>query len=265
MAITFLALFPQIHFWLMRGSQWQGAYTILQPDELLYSGYVNALIEGRPRRNDPATGQDDHPKSPLPESLFSIQFIPAYAIALPARAVGASASTAFIALIGAAGLFASLSIFWLLTSVMSDNRFAAIGVLIVLCFGTLAAGQGLLFLGLPFLRRYEPAAPFPLFFVFCTLIWQAFTTASRRAVAVKALIAGVAVGLLIFSYFYLWTAAAAWFVCVGCLWLVVRPVGWRRSITVILLVSAPVILAMGFYAYLFPIFAPHPTMQNLWF
>jgi hypothetical protein len=249
-AITFLALMPQIHFWFVRGSQWHGAYTILQPDELLYSAYINALIDGRPRRNDPATGQDDHLQSPLPESLFSIQFIPAYAIAFLAQAVGASASTAFIVLIGAAGLFASLSIFWLLTSVMSDSRFAAIGVLIVLCFGALAGGQGLIVLGLPFLRRYEPSAPFPLFFVFCTLTWQALTTAFRRTAAVKALLAGVALGLLVFSYFYLWTAAVAWFVCVGCLWLVMRPVDRRGSIRLILLVSAPVLLAMGFYAYL---------------
>lgn len=249
-AITFLSLLPQLHFWFVRGSQWHGAYTLLQPDELLYSAYINALIDGRPRRNDPATGQDDHPQSPLPESLFSIQFVPAYAIALPARALGASASTAFIVLIGAAGLFASLSIFWLLTSVMSDSRFAAIGVLVVLCFGAFAGGQGLIVLGLPFLRRYEPSAPFPLVFVFFTLTWQALTTEFRPSGAVKALLAGVALGLLIFSYFYLWTAAAAWFVCVACLWLVLRPLDRRVSIRTILIVSAPVILALGFYTYL---------------
>src|SRR5258705_5765283 len=106
-AITVLSLLPQIHFCFMRGSQWNGAYTILQTDELLYSAYVNALIDGRPRRNDPATGKNDIPQAPLPETLFSIQFIPAYAIALPARAFGVSASTAFIALNVAAGLLAS--------------------------------------------------------------------------------------------------------------------------------------------------------------
>jgi hypothetical protein len=102
-AITFLSLMPQIHFWLVRGSQWRGAYTVLQLDEVLYSAYINALIDGRPRRNDPTTGQDDHPQAPLPESLFSIQFIPPYAIAFLARVFGASASTAFIVLMGAAG------------------------------------------------------------------------------------------------------------------------------------------------------------------
>jgi hypothetical protein len=259
MAITFLALMPQLHFWLVRGSQWHGAYAILQPDELLYSGYVNALIDGRPRRNDPVSGRDDNPQAPIPESLFSIQFIPAYAIALPARALGVSASTAFIVLMVVAGLLASLSVFWLLASVTGDGRFAAIGVLVVLCLGALAGGQGLIglllnpdvkFLGLPFLRGYEPSAPFPLFFLFCTLTWQAFTTALKRTAAIRGLLAGVVLGILIFSYFYLWTVAAAWFVCVACLWLVMRAPDRRLGIRIIMIVSLPVILALGFYTYL---------------
>jgi len=69
-AITLLSFLPQIHFWLVRGSQWQGAYAMLQGDEILYSTYINALIDGRPRRTDPFAGQDDHPQAPLPESSF---------------------------------------------------------------------------------------------------------------------------------------------------------------------------------------------------
>lgn len=250
---------PQLHLWLVRGSEWHGAYAIVQPDELLYSAYVNALIDRRPRRNDPVSGRDDHPQKPLPESLFSIQFVPAYTIAFPARVFGASASTAFIVLMGVAGLLTSLSVFWLLYSVMGDSRFASIGVLVVLCFGALAGGQGLIglllkpdtkFLGLPFLRGYEPSAPFPLFFVFCTLTWQAFTTAVRRTATIKALLAGVALALLIFSYFYLWTAAVAWFVCVACIWLFMRPDDRQIAIRIIMIVSAPVVLALGSYTYL---------------
>ena len=250
---------PQIHFWLVRGSQWNGAYTILQPDELLYSAYVNALIDGRPRRNDPVSGRDDHPQAPLPESLFSIQSVPPYVIALPARALGLSASTAFIILTGVAGFLASLSVLWLLASVKGDSRFAAIGMLVVLCFGALAGGQGFVgllfnpdvkFLGLPFLRGYEPSAPFPLFFVFCTLTWQAFTTALKRTAAIKALLAGVVLGILMFSYFYLWTAAAAWFICVASLWLVMRASDRRLGATIIIIVGLPVLLALGFYTYL---------------
>ncbi len=258
-AITLLSLMPQLRFWLVRGSRWQGAYTVLQLDEVLYSAYVNALIDGRPRRNDPTTGQDDRPGTPLPESLFSIQFIPPYVIAFLARAFGASASTAFIVLVGSVGLLASLAVFWLLASVTGDSKFAALGVLIVLCLGALAAGQGLIglllnldvrFLGLPFLRSYEPSAAFPLFFVLCTLTWQALTTKLKGTATVSALLAGVTIGLLIFSYFYLWTAAIAWLSCVGCLWLVMRPVGRGRAMRVLIIAAAPVILALGFYLYL---------------
>src|SRR5437867_198385 len=103
-AMVLLSLMPQIHLWFVRGRDWNGAYATLQGDELLYSAYINALIDGRPRRNDPFAGRDSTSKSPLPESTFSIQFIPAYMIASLARALGKSASTAFIVLLGAAGL-----------------------------------------------------------------------------------------------------------------------------------------------------------------
>src|SRR5882762_3984663 len=79
-AITFLALIPQLHFWFVRGRNWQGAYATLQGDEFLYSAYLNALIEGRPRRTDAFVGRDSTSNSPLPESTFSIQFIPPFII-----------------------------------------------------------------------------------------------------------------------------------------------------------------------------------------
>ncbi|MBA3356130.1 MAG: hypothetical protein H0U18_09390 [Pyrinomonadaceae bacterium] len=71
-AIMLLALIPQIHLWFVRGRDWNGAYATLQGDEFLCSAYINALIDGRPRRNDPFAGQDNRPVSPLPESSFSI-------------------------------------------------------------------------------------------------------------------------------------------------------------------------------------------------
>jgi hypothetical protein len=143
--------------------------------------------------------------------------------------------------------------------VIGDSKLAAIGVLIVLCLGALPAGQGLIglllnldvrFLGLPFLRGYEPSAPFPIFFVFCTLIWQALTTARKRTAAVKALMAGAALALLIFSYFYLWTAAFAWLVCVCGLWLFVRNRDRQAATRVFIITLAPAMVALAFYAYL---------------
>jgi hypothetical protein len=257
--IVLLSIMPQMYLWAVRGTQWQGAYTILQGDELLYSAYVNALIDGRPRRTDPTAGQDDHPEAPLGESLFSIQFIPPYVIAWSARATGVSASTAFVAVLGVGGLLSTLSLFWLLASVTGNIRVAAVGVVVILCLGALAGGQGLIgsllkpdirFLGMPFLRRYEPAVPFPFFFVLCGLIWQALTGATMRGAIVRALFAGLTLAVLIFSYFYLWTAAAAWLACVACLWLAMRSTGRRLAILVFIVASGPVILALGLYGYL---------------
>ena len=116
--MTLLSLLPQIRLWVARGSQWHGAYATVDGDEFLYSAYLNALIDGRPRRNDPFGGRDDNPKAPLPESTFSIQFIPSFVIASLARAIGTSASTAFIILIGAAGVLASVAVFWLLLALL---------------------------------------------------------------------------------------------------------------------------------------------------
>ena len=108
--LTTITCLPQIYLCFERGSEWNGAYAYLDSDEFAYSAYVNALIHGRPRRNDPYTGNDSQPF----ESLYSIQFIPAYAIALPSRLLGISASTAFIVLIPFVTFLASLFIFLLL-------------------------------------------------------------------------------------------------------------------------------------------------------
>src|SRR6185436_9936167 len=85
LAMVLLSLIPQIHLWIVRGREWNGAYVSPQGDELLYSAYLNALINGRTRKNDPFGGMDSPPNSPLPESIFSLQSLPAYAVALPAR------------------------------------------------------------------------------------------------------------------------------------------------------------------------------------
>jgi hypothetical protein len=234
-AITLLSLYPQLLMWRVRGREWNGAYAEFHGDEWVYSAYVQALIDGRPRRNDPYTGRDDRPGQPQPESLFSIQFVPAYLIALPARLLGISSSTAFIALGFVVPFFCCLAIFWLIANLTQDYRLAAAGSVIVLCFGALAAGGGLIhafssgfqYTFLPFLRRFDPALPFPLFFVFCTFVWKALST-DRRAAFGWAVAAGLTLGILIFSYFYLWTSAMAWLVCLAILWFVAHPGQLRR-------------------------------------
>lgn len=257
--MTLLSLLPQVRLWLARGSQWHGAYATVDGDEFLYSAYINALIDGRPRRNDPFSGRDDNPKAPLPESTFSIQLIPSFVIASLARASGTTASTAFIILIGVAGLLASCAVFWLLLCLTRDTRVSAAGTIFVLCLGGAAAGEGLLgvflnadvtSLGLIFLRRYQPAASFFLFFVFCTVVWLSLIQQNKRSTRLYAAFAGAMLGILVFSYLYLWTAAAAWLVCTALLWFYFRPQDRRRMFEVLAIVGGIALLVLPLYLYL---------------
>ena len=251
-AITLLSVYPQLVMWGVRGREWNGSFAERDADEWVYAAYVQALIDGRPRRNDPYTSRDDQPEHPQPESLFSIQFVPAYLIAVPARLLGISASTAFIMLGVIGPFFSCLAIFWLIQNVTKDQRFAAAASLVVICFGALAAGQGIVHLltsdfgysYLLFLRRYEPLAAFPLFFVFCAFVWKALTSERPRGIAWAAA-GGLVLQVLIFSYFYLWTSAAAWLACLALLWFIFRPGKLREEVwsflTILLLAIAALV------------------------
>ncbi len=254
--VTLMALIPQFFMWGTRGSQWNGSYAEQHGDEWVYSAYVQALIDGRPRRNDPYTGRDERPGQPQPESLFSIQFVPAYLIAAPARVLGLSSSTAFILLGIIAPFLSCLAIFWLLTNVTEDEKLASAGAIVVISFGALAAGQGLvhLFISgsnysfLPFLRRYEPLAPFPLFFVFCTLTWKSLN--DRNNSLAWPVLSGLCLALLIFSYFFLWTPALAWLICLAFLWFISKPDDRLRGIQSFAIIITMAVAALIPYAIL---------------
>lgn len=255
--MVLLSLIPQIHLWIVRGNDWNGAYVSPQGDEPLYSAYINSLIDGRTRKNDPFGSKDSSAKAPLPESTFSIQFIPAYVISFLARTFPSSASTAFIVLIGLVALLASLSVFWLLKCIAGDKRLAAAGTLFVLCLGGALGSYGVFgtlidvaIPALPFLRRYQPAAAFPLFFLFQLLVWHALTSQSRRTTRVSATLAGVTLATLVFSYLYLWTASAAWLACIGALWLYFRPAERRKGLAVLTTIGAVTAIALAPYVYL---------------
>jgi len=258
LAMVLLAMIPQLHLWLVRGREWQGAYVVIQGDETLYSGYLNALIQGRTRRNDSYAARDDSAQSPLPESTFSIQFIPPYVIAFVARLFHVSASTTMIVLMPLAALLASLCVFWLFHTVTKDDRLAAAGTIFVLCLGGLAGGHGLVGLliktndlslpSLPFLRRYQPAASFPVLLAFFVFFWKALTNRSKSRARLWAALAGLALALLIFSYLYLWTAAVAWVACVTILWLLLREDRWT-IVQPLAIISA--ITACAFVPYLY--------------
>lgn len=217
--LAIITSLPQAYLCYDRGSEWNGAYAYFDRDEFAYSAYVNALIDGRPRHNDPYTGEDGGAY----ETLFSVQFIPAYSIAIPARVLGISASTAFIILVPVITVASTLILFVLLVEITQNAFFSAVGAVGVLSFGVLAAQTPLkLFWApvlFPFLRRYLPAFPFPFFFAMAIFVWRALT----RDSLIYSFASGLTLVLLIYSYFFLWTAAAAWLVLLLILWVVARP------------------------------------------
>lgn len=260
LAMVVLAMIPQVHLWIVRGRDWNGAYVQIQGDEPLYAAYLNSLRHGRTRRNDPFGAMDDKPGGPAPESTFSIQLIPPYVITFFARLFGASASTVMIALLGIGALLASIAVCWLLNSVTEDRGLAAAGTPFVLCLGGMAGGHALLGLllvttdlsmpSLPFLRRYQPAASFPLLILFIGLVWYALMAETKKRRTIAATLAGLTMGMLIFSYLYLWTAAAAWLVCVSGLWLWLRRNDKSNLFTAVGIVTAGAAIALVPYAYL---------------
>lgn len=237
---------PQISLIVKRGTEWQGSYALIDFDELSYSAYLNAIIEGRPRRNNPYLGKEDL----IRENLFSIQFLPPFMIALPARALGISTSTAFILLAPLMAFASSLAVFWLLYQITKSEVTSAAGVLIVLLCGRLISESPLsaeqAYSSFAFLRRYIPALPFPLFFLFCGFVWRAFVDKSKARIVA----AGVFFALLIYSYFYLWTAAAAWFFCFAILWLIAHPEDRRSAWKYILILAGVSFCALMPYVYI---------------
>jgi len=249
LAMTILAVYPQMTLWVAQGRDWDGSFFASNDDEVAYAGYVNSLLEGKPRRNDPFLATEDTPAVPLSESLYSIQFIPAYSIAIPARLLGLSSSSAFVVLMFLMAIASSLAIFKLLYEITSDGPLSAAGVLVVLCLGTAAAYEGELRIWMqqqilcdffPFLRRYQPGFAFPIFFVFCATVWRALTGDDKKKRLIYSIASGVILAILIFSYFYLWTAAAAWLVCLSLIYL-----AFKKDARAVVLKNAAIIGAVA--------------------
>jgi hypothetical protein len=253
LAVVLITLIPQVSLWTARGRDWKGAYALTDTDELAYSGYLNSIINGKPRRNDPSLGVQAEQLAAKHETFLSVQFFPPYAIAWVSRVFGLTASTAFILLTPVFAFAASLAVFWLLVEVGGDEKAAAIGVLLVLLCGVLASANPLTeenYYGVfSFLRRYIPAFPFPLFFVFCVFVWRAFTGARTRSLW-WAVAAGLIFSILIYSYFYLWTAAGAWLFSFTVLWLILRPEERTRVVKATGIIFAIATVALIPYFYL---------------
>ncbi len=255
-------MYPQLKMWHLRGAEWQGAYAYNDIDEVAYASYLRALIDGRVRRNDPYTGRDDTAENPQPESLFSIQFAAPFAVAIPARILGVSASTAMWVSGGIAAFLAGLVLFWLIGMITDDSFFALAGALIVVCGGALAAGEGAIgeILGaggegssypyFPGLRRYVPAIPFPVFFALCGCVWNLVSIQDKKKRIAFCVLASFCFSFLVFSYFYIWTTAAAWLICVVLVWLVARPEDWLKNFKAFVALGFACLAPLLFYAVL---------------
>jgi hypothetical protein len=257
--LAVFCLYPQMKMVYMRGGDWNGHYAYNDIDEVAYASYVRALIDGRPRKNDPYTGRDESPETPQPESLFSIQFAAPYTIAIPARILGIGAPWAMTLAGAFAGFAAAFAVFWLMRKLTGDDRFAFAAALGVFCFGTLAAGEGaiseILFDGFsypyfPGFRRYIPAMAFPAFFAMVGCVRSMLKDDERFSPTVYGAAALACFAYVVFSYFYVWTTAAAFLGVMFVLTAILRHEGWKRDLKRLAFLGIGCVLVLLPYAYL---------------
>ena len=270
--LAIFCLYPQFKMFYLRGGDWNGHYAYNDIDEVAYASYVRALMDGRPRKNDPYTGRDQTPEMPQPESLFSIQFAAPYTIAIPARILGIGTPWAMTIAGAIAGFLAALAAFWFLGKLTGDSWFAMTGSLAVFALGALAAGEGalpeLLFDGFsypyfPGFRRYIPALAMPAFFAMIGFVWMYLNgAADERSVAKdqtssvlrKRVLYGVLATLCfaycVFSYFYIWTTALAFFGCIVLVWLIERPASLKLDLKALSVLGTAWVAVLLPYAYL---------------
>jgi hypothetical protein len=243
----------------LRGNDWQGHYAYNDIDEVAYASYVKALIDGRPRKNDPYTGRDDAPGDPQPESLFSIQFAAPYVVAIPARIFGVGAPWAMTIAGAFAGFLAALAAFWVIGRITGNSLYAMMGSLFVLAGGALAAGEGAIgeitgwsysYPYFPAFRRYIPAMPFPFFLAMIALVWLLVNTEDMRKRIVYCVLASFCFAFTNFSYFYTWTTGAAWLGCLVLLWTIARPEGFWKDFKAFMALGAACVLSLIPYAIL---------------
>ena len=296
-AAIFLAIFclyPQFKMFYLRGSEWNGHYAYNDIDEVAYASYVRALIDGRPRKNDPYSGRDESPATPQPESLFSIQFAAPYSIAIPARILGIETPWAMTLSGAVAGFLAALGGFWLIARMTGSNWYGMAGSLVVFAGGALAAGEGampeIFFDGFsypyfPGFRRYIPAMAMAAVFGLFAFVWKLISmsdfgfpisdpksanitdstddhtesamsnpqspTEKFRIPRSAFLVAAIfCFAYTVFSYFFIWTTAAAWLGCLVVVWLIFRPDGFKSGVKFLVILGAGCALSLVPYAWL---------------
>src|SRR5687768_12550622 len=112
--LVLLSLYPQAVLIYQRGSEYKGAAFFFDYDEPAYAAYLQAIIDGRPRKNHIYAGEKEQPGR---ETILSVQSIPAYAAALPAWLFGFTAETCFLILAPLCAFAAAIGLFWFLSKV----------------------------------------------------------------------------------------------------------------------------------------------------
>lgn len=243
LAVVLVTMIPQLSLWIERGTEGHGAFAIVDPDELAYSGYINSIVNGKSRRNDPFLGG----ATTTHETYFSIQFVPAYTLAFVARIFGLSTATVFILFAPLFAFLSSLAVFWLLSEIAGAEKTAAVGVLLVLLCGVLASANLLIednhYAVFSFLRRSVPAFPFPLFFLFCVCVWKAFNRLGSASL-LWSVAGGAILVTLIYSYFYLWTTAGVLLFLLTLLWLIYRKEDRSTALKSVAIIGAFALVAL---------------------
>lgn len=257
--LAILAVYPQWNLQSLRGVEYRGAFASCDLDEMAYASYLQALIDGRPRKNDPYTGRDDSAEDPQPESLFSIQFFPAYLAAVPARVLGLSASQMMPVISVLSALLTALALFRLIVSFTGDEMYALAGTLVVMTGSALIVGigavnglfeDGVAYPFFPYLRRPIPSLAFPFLFAFFACLWNGLSAAKRNTRLFYAVLAGLCFSALVFSYFYLWTSAAVVLAALTLLTLVYRTWNWRNDLIFLAVTWCVCVLSLIPYAVL---------------
>ena len=257
--LAILAVYPQYNLQKLRGAEFAGAFASCDLDEMAYASYLQALIDGRPRKNDPYTGRDDAPNAPQPESLFSIQAVPAYLAAVPARILGLSTARTMPLISVFAAFLTAIALFWLIFSITEDDGLAFAGTLIVITGSALIMGIGAIsgfyeggaaYPFFPFLRRYIPSLAFPFMFAFFACLWNGLSAETNRKKGIYAAAASVCFAALVFSYFYAWTAAAAVLFGINLFALVLRSENWRKDWLFLAITNGLCVFALLPYAVL---------------
>lgn len=220
--IAGFAIYPQIELLMGCENKCNNIYAISDFDEPFYAAYLQSLIDGKPRRNSPFSGTVDSSETPQKESYLSIQFLATYPLVFLAQTFNLSISQLMILCSLIVSFLSGLIIYWLFYLFTKDDISSLVATLFILFLGNLVGGQGATstlfssdgvhyFNSLIFLRRYVPAISFPALFLFIIFVWKLFTTDSNSTKHKSAILAFCSFTFCVYTYFYIWTTAFAWF------------------------------------------------------